>query len=176
MDESYQKMLHGRLDARGPDIAAPAPIKVNTLKDLYTVIRDIQPVSVKDSTKIVHMENIEDPKGNKYKSFPVKITDDGQPMARKLLVDGFELLKRQQEFNDGAGVYEEDIEEYGGFLPAATPNDEVGASWVTSFVSKHLDGKIDGLSVIWEIPEGKFRLNPWTGALTKVVKGAPGTT
>lgn len=176
MNDAYQSILHKHLDGRGPDLPPPEPVKVRSLQDLYRVIKDLQPVNISDKKQTVVLDNIEDAQGRKYKKFPVNYQDDGQPMARKLLVDGFELLKRQQEFDSKTGVFPDQVDEFGGFLPAATPRNEVGLSWIGSFVSKHLDGKIEGLSVVWEIPEGKFRLNPWTGGLTKVVEGAPDTT
>ena len=151
-------------------------IKVNSLTDLNRVIKELLPVAIENKTRMVNMENIEDPQGNLYKNFPVKFADDGQPMVRKLLVDGFELLKRQQEFSSASGIFAgDDIDGFGGFYPAVKPVDDIGTGWVTSFVSKHLDGKIEDLSVVWNIPEGKYKLNPWTGDLVKVTKDVADT-
>ena len=112
-------------------------IKVNSLTDLNRVIKELLPVAIENKTRMVNMENIEDPQGNLYKNFPVKFTDDGQPMVRKLLVDGFELLKRQQEFSSASGIFAgDDIDGFGGFYPAVKPVDDIGTGWVTSFVSK----------------------------------------
>lgn len=141
-------------------------IKIKCLPDLYKLVSQLKPIATNNKTNTVILNNIETVDGI-YKEFPVNFKDDGQPMVRKVLIDGFNLLKRQQKFSTLSGIYRDELEGFGGFFPALSENDS-GVSWIAEFVSKHLDGTIDGLYVVWSLPEGKFRLDPWLGTIEKI--------
>lgn len=89
---------------------------------------------------------------------------EGKAQISKLLVEGMDMAKRQAKFADAPTG---DVEDYGGFFPAAPPDNQHWM-WVDALISRRLDGKRNGLVIEWELPEGKFQYDPWTKALTNV--------
>jgi hypothetical protein len=83
----------------------------------------------------------------------------------KLLIEGMEIVKRQSIFSDRAA--ETNPDDFGGFLPAM-PAPGGHYSWVDTLIERRLNGKRDGLTVTWTLPEGKFTFDPWTQKLEKV--------
>lgn len=84
---------------------------------------------------------------------------------RKLLVEGMDIVKRQDEFlakSDGA----KDVD-YGGFLPAR-PATGHKYSWVDTLIERRLDGKRSGLKVTWSLSDGQYEFDPWTKKLDKI--------
>ena len=71
---------------------------------------------------------------------------------RASLLEGFELVKKRRTFNEkvDSGL---DVDKM--FI------------WVDAMIKQRLDGKREGLRVVWNIPEGKFEFDPWTKQLTK---------
>lgn len=87
---------------------------------------------------------------------------EGKAQISKLLIEGMDMVKRQAKF---AEAPDGDIDEYGGFFPAAPPDGQ-HYMWVDTLIMRRLDGKRNGLTIEWELPEGKFQYNPWTKALS----------
>lgn len=83
----------------------------------------------------------------------------------KLLVEGMEMVKRQAEFADR--VVDTDPAAYGGYIPAA-PAKGGNYSWVDTLIDRRLNGKREGLKVMWTLPEGKFSFDPWTRKLEQI--------
>ena len=83
----------------------------------------------------------------------------------KLLVEGLDIVKRQSVFADRAA--ETTAEDFGGFMPAM-PAKGGHYSWVDTLIDRRLNGKRDGLTVTWDLPEGKFTFDAWTRKLEKV--------
>ena len=86
---------------------------------------------------------------------------------RNLLIEGMDLVKRQGKFAE-AGEAVSDID-FGGFLPAK-PIGGHKYTWVDTLIERRLDGKRDGLKIVWNLPEGQFEFDPWSKKLDKVNK------
>lgn len=165
MDE-YQKILRKHLKG-GRNITAEK-IEIKTLFELKKLVERLKPTNTKDSTLTVNFEKVDTPSGQVIPSLPVSMKSNGESMERRILIDGFELLKRQREYKEAAKVYEEDVDSFGGFIPAVPIESESSVSWIDRFVSDHLDGRRDGLFVMWDITEGTYRLDPWSCKLEKM--------
>lgn len=83
----------------------------------------------------------------------------------KLLVEGFEIIKRQSEYAKAA--MDLDPELFGGYMPA-TPTSSDYYSWVDTLIDRRLNGKREGMIVVWNLPEGKFSFDPFTKKLDQV--------
>jgi len=83
---------------------------------------------------------------------------------RKLLVEGMDIVKRQQEFANSA--IPTDTEAFGGFMPAR-PSHGHHYSWVDTLINKRMNGKREGLVIKWTLPDGNFTFDPWTKKLEK---------
>ena len=81
----------------------------------------------------------------------------------KLLVEGMEMVKRQSAYY--AKASEVPVEDFGGYQPALPVAGSYG--WVDTLIERRLNGKRDGLTVTWSLPEGKFTFDPWTRKLEK---------
>lgn len=88
----------------------------------------------------------------------------GDASIAKLLVEGMDMVKRQSKFAEAPTG---DIDEYGGFFPAAPP-DEQHYMWVDTLITRRLDGKRNGMVIEWDLPDGKFRYDPWTKKLEQL--------
>lgn len=88
----------------------------------------------------------------------------GDTTIGKLLLEGMDMAKRQARFADAPTG---DVDEYGGFFPAAPP-DAQHYMWVDTLISRRLDGKRSGLVVEWNLQDGKFQYDPWTKKLEQV--------
>jgi len=98
---------------------------------------------------------------------PVTIpSNSGETIYRKLLREGFQSVKNQEDFNDQAS-FNPGNEEFGGHIPTSIPPNIDRIHWIDAWIDHHLDGKREGLKVVWYLPEGKFELDPWTCVLNK---------
>jgi hypothetical protein len=80
------------------------------------------------------------------------LPENNKSEARKSFIEGFEFVKRRKKFNDTAGNQ--------------LSTDDMRC-WVDNVVKQRLGGRREGLGVVWDLPEGKFKLDPWTGKLEK---------
>lgn len=92
----------------------------------------------------------------------------GQSTLRQTILDGFEMVKNHREYYTASLASQSEIEEYGGFPPALAPNPDEHMTWLDYFIDRQMGGRRVGLHIIWEIPEGKFRLDPWSCKLEKL--------
>lgn len=163
MQNKYEKILQRRANSE-----TPLPkIKIKTLFDLKRLVERLKPTNSKDSTLTVSFEKVDTPTGQ-VPQLPVSMENSGESMERRLLIDGFDLLKRQREYKQSAKIYEEDVDSFGGFFPAVPVEAESKGSWVDRFITDHLDGRREGLFVFWDLSEGTFRLDPWSCVLEQV--------
>lgn len=84
---------------------------------------------------------------------------------RKLLIEGMDIVKRQEKFAEVSNASSE--ADFGGFMPAR-PSSGNKYTWVDTLIDRRLDGKRDGLKIIWTLSEGQYEFNPWTKQLDKV--------
>ena len=82
---------------------------------------------------------------------------------RKLLIEGMDVVKRQQELSDIAIA---DEEAFGGYMPAR-PTKGQHYHWVDTLIDRRMAGKRERLVIVWDIPEGKHVFNPWTQELKR---------
>ena len=166
MADEYQKILLKHI--RNCKIPPKPEIKINSLFDLNKLVERLKPTNSKETSLTVEFEKVDTPSGQIIPKLPVTMKSDGESMERRILIDGFDLLKRQQEFKKSARIFEEDVESFGGFLPTIPPESESNISWIDRYVEDHLDGRREGLFVFWDLPEGTYRLEPWSCKLEKV--------
>lgn len=83
---------------------------------------------------------------------------------RKLLLEGMDIVRRQNKFA------EQDVSaaDFGGFMPAM-PVSGNRYMWVDTLIERRLNGKREGLKVVWNLQEGKFEFDPLTKKLDKTV-------
>lgn len=82
----------------------------------------------------------------------------------KLLIEGMELVRRQNKFAESVNA----DADYGGFMPAA-PRGGDRYMWVDTLIDRRLNGKRNGLKILWDLPEGQYEFNPWVKKLDKIV-------
>lgn len=165
MDE-YQKIL--RKHIKNSETPPAEKIKINNLFELKKLVERLKPTNSQSSSLTVDFEKVEMPNGQIVSKLPVSMKSDGESMERRILIDGFELVKRQQEYKRAAKIYEEDVDSFGGYFPAMPSEEESSVTWIDRFVEDHLDGRRDGLFVMWDIAEGTYRLDPWSCQLERV--------
>lgn len=71
-------------------------------------------------------------------------------LIRESLLEGFNIVKNRKEYNEKAGR---------NFDP------DTMLCWVDKLIDQRLAGKRRGLSIAWELSDGKFKFDPWTGEL-----------
>jgi hypothetical protein len=109
---------------------------------------------VNDLEKVV-VENL----GQLQKALEPFMTDT---TIRKLLIEGMDLVKRQSQFAER----NHPDADYGGFLPVSPPRGD-RYMWVDTLIDRRLNGKRDGLKILWNLAEGQFEFNPWDKKLDK---------
>ena len=92
----------------------------------------------------------------------------GQSTIRKMMLEGFEMVKNHQKYHQASVTSQVTQEEYGGYLPAVAPDPGEHIMWIDSFIDHNLGGKREGLYIAWKLPSGKYKLDPWSCNLEKV--------
>ncbi len=142
--------------------------KINNLVELKQLINRLKPgqdeenVPIIIDTKNTSMAN---------DTFNGKVTipqTGGQSTLRKIILEGFEMVKNHQKYHQASLTSQTIQEKYGGYLPAVAPNPEEHAIWIDSFINHNLGGKREGLYITWKLPDGKYKLDPWSCNLEKV--------
>jgi hypothetical protein len=122
-------------------------VRITTLQEIKTIIKDFMPGT--ESVKQTMSTEIESG-GKTYKiTTPVEGANN-----RDLLMEGFAVVKNRLEVL-------EKVEE--GQL---SPVNVDGQMWVDSLINRCMGGTRDGLKVKWEIKEGTYKFDPFTGKLT----------
>ena len=75
----------------------------------------------------------------------------------ELLADGFTIVKKRMEAINKPRELELGIE----------PVNVDGHMWLDDLIMRRLGGVRDGLAVKWELDEGTFRFDPFSGKLTQ---------
>lgn len=102
------------------------------------------------------------------KPIKVSIPSSNKPITRKLLSDGFDLIKQQENsLQKMSKELSRENDDYDGYYPARINDESAKSVWVDNMVSNCFGGRRDGLKIVWDLPEGKFELNPWTLDLSK---------
>ena len=163
---SELKPLRRRVDKKTENLEAPDAIVINNLMDLKEIVEHLKPDNQSPDALPITVKS----RGTLFAddNFAGNITipqTSGQSMTRRTLLEGFEMLKRRQQTLDSLEV---DEDAYGGFPPAplSDPNEQV--TWVDRFIMNRLGGVREGLFIVWEISEGKYRLDPWSCVLEKI--------
>jgi hypothetical protein len=153
-----------------PPIPQTKPPVIKSLLDIKKVIAGFIPTQSTSSSKPnpeVHIpEPVVDEKGIKRGMKNTTITLDvtsNQTMARKCLLDGFEMVKRHLELDTHEVG---DIDAYGGFVPIQPPK-TTNNTWLDKMITRQLGGRREGLKVVWDVMEGQYAFDPWTGNLEK---------
>jgi len=76
---------------------------------------------------------------------------DDKHQLRASLLEGFELVKKRKLFNEktDSGL---DVDQM--------------HFWVDDLIKQRMGGKRKGMTVVWELPEGKFQFEPLTKKLS----------
>lgn len=102
-------------------------------------------------------------------SGPVVIPQSGGPSTvRQTLIEGFEMVKNHMEYYNASLATQSAVDDFGGFPPAVTPNPSAHLTWLDTFIDRNMGGQREGLYIVWDLPEGKFRYDPWSSKLEKV--------
>lgn len=160
--------LKRRVNRKTASLAPMEPVTVSNLLELQEVISHIKPDTGQDpDAKPITVQST----GTRFadENFNGNITipqSGGQSMTRKTLLEGFDMLKKRQETLQAMGKV--DLDDFGGFYPATLRDITDQITWVDRFVTNRLGGKREGLYVVWELPEGKYQMDPWTCKLEKI--------
>lgn len=146
----------------------PSQLKISNLKELEKFVERLKPgANEKDSTIII------DTKGTSLssKEFSGKLSvpqSGGQSNLRQTILEGFEMIKNHHEFYRASIAAKEIEEEFGGYPPATAPNPDEYSTWIDRFIKHNLGAHREGLTIVWDLPEGSFKLDPWSCTLSKI--------
>lgn len=129
-----------------------------------------QPVVVRDSYEIRRVIAEFMPRQKKAETVQAQIeamTEDGKKVKYKveaplecdyhsMLMQGMDMVKKRLAAIEKAGPEAQRVLSVGGHM------------WVDDLIRRRLGGVRDGLRVRWDIPEGTFFFDPYTGKLTQV--------
>lgn len=88
---------------------------------------------------------------------------DSKSELRKLIIDGFDIVKKRIEYYNKAMELDKNGS-YGGIKPLIIDVDKAFC-WVDKLIEERLDGKREGLTVIWNLNDGKYVFDPYTGTI-----------
>lgn len=142
--------------------------RINNLLELKNLIKRLQPSANTPNAPII----VDTKKANMAdETFSGIVTipqSGGQSTLRQTILDGFEIIKNHQKFHRASMATRTSLEEYGGYPPAIVPDPSEHIMWIDTFIDRNMGGKREGLYITWELPEGKFRLDPWSCELEKI--------
>lgn len=144
------------------------PITISNLQELKNLVERLKPGISEGNAPIV-IDTVGTTLADD--NFKGKVTipqAGGQATLRKTMLDGFEMVKNHQSHYRASIASQNMYDEYGGYLPAPVPDPNEHLMWIDRFIKNNLGGKREGLTIIWELPEGKFQLDPWTCQLEKI--------
>ena len=119
---------------------------VTTLDHIRSIIKEFLP----GTESVVRTTTTEIPVDGKNYKITVPVHGAN---SRDLLIEGFTLIRNRMEVFDK-------VED--GQL---SPVDLGGKMWVDDLIKRKMGGVRDGLKVIWELKEGIFKFDPFTGKL-----------
>lgn len=156
-------------EVRIPDII------IDSLSELFQLIEHLKPDNKSPDAKSIIIDSAgtdladQGPEPSFIFEGKIQINQESsQPTVRRTLLDGFEMVKRRLQLDIELKARRVDEELYGGFLPPKAPSAAGNITWLDSFIERRLGGKRDGLTIIWELSEGKYRMDPWSCKLEKI--------
>jgi hypothetical protein len=145
------------------------PVTISNYKELVTLVAGIKPKTEdKDPNLQATFKDVSTPSDQIIPELTVSAKLGSGTMAHKLLSDGFKMVKRQLEFGQAAQVFNDDVDSFGGFLPTPAPSNDKHVTWLDNFIRTSLGGRREGMHVVWDLPEGRYRMDPATYQLEKV--------
>ena len=167
--QDIQKMFGAKPKSQSaPEREEFKPIRVHNLPELKKLVKRLQPGPDDKASPIIIDTKKARMADDTYSGMVTIPQSGGQSTVRRTLLDGFEMLKQSQKRYEESLATQNMEEEYGGFLPAVVPNPTEHHTWVDTFIDRNMGGKREGLYIVWNLPEGKFRMDPWTCKLEKV--------
>jgi len=141
-------------------------VKINNLFELKKLVQRLQPTTIEHTSPII-VDTKQAKMSDDSFSGKVTIPQSSGDTLYKTLLDGFSMIKNHREYYSASISAELNPDDYGGYLPAKPSNPEDHVTWLDIFIEQRLGGKRDGLSIVWDLPEGQFKLDPWSGKLEK---------
>lgn len=124
---------------------------VETIGDIRRVVQEFLP-SVSENNPVVTKKIMAD--GKTYEvSAPTSCT------YKEMLLEGFTILKKRY---DAMEKIKERVQNN-----VTQPISMDGHMWLDDLISRRLGGKRDGLRVKWDVKDGTYYYDPFTGKLTK---------
>ena len=130
---------------------AESVVIVETLNDIKRVIQEFVPGSQQQNPE-VHATIVAENKTYEL-SAPTGCA------YRDMLIGGFNIIKKRSEIDEQRKEVETHLN--------INPINISGHMWLDDLISRRLAGTRDGLRVKWEIEEGTFFFDPFTGKLSK---------
>lgn len=125
---------------------------IETLGDIKKAIQEFLP-GHKEENPVVEAE-FRDDQGRKISvSAPTGCT------YREMLIEGFNIVKTRIEIMEKC----KEKAEGSGIQPIQID----GHMWLDDLITRRLGGKRDGLRIRWDLQEGSYFFDPFTGKLTK---------
>ena len=143
-------------------------VRIHTLLELKQLVNRIKPGKTEAPKPIVLDTKEIGMADETYDGNVIIPQSGGQATIRETLLDGFKMVKNHLEYYNASMASQSAIDEYGGFPPALAPNPDDHRTWLDTFIDRNMGGHREGLFICWDLPEGKFRLDPWSCKLEKV--------
>lgn len=144
-------------------------IRINNLIELKNLVKRLTPASTDDVAKPIVINTRDVGMADEtYDGAVVIPQSGGESTLRQTILDGFEMIKNHQNYHKASLATQSSLEDYGGFPPAVVPDPSKHLTWLDTFIDRNMGGKREGLYIVWSVPEGKFRLDPWTCKLEKI--------
>ena len=143
-------------------------VRIHNLVELKNLVKRLKPDQEESVAPIIidtKKAKIADESYSGMVSIP---QSGGQSTLRRTLLDGFEIIKNHKKYRQASLASVEMKEEFGGFQPAVAPDPDGHHTWLDTFIMRNMGGRREGLYIVWDLPEGKFKLDPWTCQLEKV--------
>jgi hypothetical protein len=160
--------LRRRINRKTAALEPMEPVSVSNLLELQEIVNHLKPDGSQDpDAKPITVSSTGTRFADENFRGDITIPQSGdQSMTRKTLLEGFDMLKKRQETLQAMGKI--DLDDFGGFYPASLRDITDQITWVDRFITNRLGGRREGLLVVWEIPEGKYQMDPWTCKLEKI--------
>lgn len=164
---SYREEMLRMFDNRAKKRDMPKEGKINTLLELKEFIKRIKPGDHAESSNIIINTKGTSLANDEFSgnvSIPIS---GGQSTLRKTLIDGFDMIQKHMKYHQESINSQKPLDEYGGFVPAVAPDPNEYSTWVDRFIH-NIGGRRDHLTIIWDLPEGSYRLDPYSCKLDKI--------
>lgn len=161
----FQKKKNTGRPNNGPP--TPEKVRIHNLAELKRLVSRLAPEANEAPGPIIINTKGTTMEDETYNGPVVIPQSGGQSTLRQTLLDGFEMVKNHTDYYNASLAGQTELEEYGGYPPAVAPNPDEHMTWLDFFIDRQMGGRREGLTIVWELPEGKFRLDPWSCKLEK---------